>query len=97
MDVKFIKEMGRLVTQRITPDITFLFDLSVKEGLSRRGKIRDRIEHRSLIYHNRVRQGYLKIARAEPRRIKIIKADRDREVIQKDVCAHLKRLLKISL
>jgi len=97
VDVKFIKEMGRLVTQRITPDITFLFDLSVKEGLSRRGKIRDRIEHRSLIYHNRVRQGYLKIARAEPRRIKIIKADRDREVIQKDVCAHLKRLLKISL
>ncbi len=82
IDIEFIKNVGRMATKNIKPDLTLLFNITVEKGLSRRGKIKDRIERRSLLYHNRVRDGYLKIARQEPQRIKIINADDDKMNIQ---------------
>lgn len=95
VNLKFIKDMGKLVTKGITPNLTFIFDIGVKHGLSRTGKIKDRIERRSLDYHNRVRKGYLALARQEPKRIKLIKADGSKEAIQKVIRGFVDRLLKI--
>ncbi|OGX34276.1 MAG: dTMP kinase [Omnitrophica WOR_2 bacterium RIFCSPHIGHO2_01_FULL_48_9] len=81
VDIDFIKKLGRFATQGVQPDLTLLFDIETKKGLSRKGKIKDRIELRPLAYHNRVRQGYLELAKAEPRRIKVIKVDRSKEEI----------------
>ncbi len=91
----FIKTVGRFATQNISPDLTLIFDISIKEGLARRGKIRDRIERRALTYHNRVRNGYLDLARKEPARIKVIDGSVSKEVIQKIVKNHVNHLLKI--
>lgn len=71
LDVKMIKQIGRLVTFGIQPDLTILLDLDAQEGL-RRAKRRDRIEKKPLEFHRRVRKGYLKLARENPRRIKIV-------------------------
>jgi len=93
VSVKAIKKIGRFATLGLKPHLTFVFDIKTKEGLSRTGRIKDRIERRSLDYHNRVRRGYLNMARLEPRRIKIIKVDGTKKEIRQIVQNHLKRSL----
>ncbi|HOD11779.1 MAG TPA: dTMP kinase [Candidatus Omnitrophota bacterium] len=92
-DIRFIRSIGSYVTQDILPDITFLLDLPTHKGLSRIQKPRDRIEQRSLQYHNRVRQGYLKIARQEPKRIKVIAGHQSREAIRRIIENDIRKLL----
>jgi len=92
----FIKQLGRFVTEGIQPDKTFLFDIEVKKGLSRKGQGKDRIELRSVAYHERVRRGYLKLARQEPNRIEVIKVNQSKEKIFQMVRRSIDRLLYIS-
>ena len=72
-----------------------IFDLEVKDGLSRIKRAKDRIELRSLQYHNRVRNGYIQLAKQEPKRIKLIKVNSGKEEIHEMVKSHINRLLKI--
>lgn len=85
MDIRMIKNIGNFITQRIKPDLTILLDLPVKKGLKYRKLIRDRIERRSLNYHRRVRNGYLKLAQLEPKRIKIVKVDKNKNKTQSKI------------
>lgn len=94
IDIGFIKDIGGFVTAGIKPDMTFVFDIAVKHGLLRTGRKKDRIERRSLNYHNRVRRGYLTIARQEPRRIKLVKAIGSRAQIQKIIRKSVEKLLR---
>ncbi|UCB57117.1 MAG: dTMP kinase [Candidatus Omnitrophota bacterium] len=71
IDIKLIKQIGKFVTGGICPDLTILLDIEAGKGLKRSGR-RDRIEKKSLEFHRRVRKGYLKLARENPHRIKII-------------------------
>ncbi|MFH1854448.1 MAG: dTMP kinase [Candidatus Omnitrophota bacterium] len=93
LDVKIIKNIGRLVTKGISPDLTILFDIDAKKGLARAGKDKDRIEKKPLIYHEKVRRGYLSIARKEPRRVKIISALGDITETQGEIRNIVSRLL----
>ena len=77
IDIKIIKNIGSLVTKGISPEVTFLLDIGAKEGLLRSKKFKDRMERKSLLYHKKVRKGYLTIARKEPRRVKIVLAKGD--------------------
>lgn len=85
MDKCLIQQIGDFVTGGIKPDLTFLMDLPVKAGLSHRSGLKDRIEKRSLSYHDRVREGYLSLAKEEPQRIKIIKVEIDKALTQENI------------
>ena len=85
IDIKTIKYMGDFLTGDIKPNLTILLDLPTRNGLRARGRIKDRIEKRSLAYHFRVRRGYLKIASFESKRIKIVKVAKDKSVTQKKI------------
>lgn len=74
LDKEMIGVMGKFATGGILPDLTFLLDISAAEGLRRAGGAKDRIQGRSLTYHRRVRNGYLRLAKLFPKRIKVIKA-----------------------
>ena len=93
VDINFIKQVGRVATQGIQPDLTFLFDIEPEKGLSRTGRQKDRIEKRPLSYHQKVRQGYLALAKEEPSRVKVILVDKDKdaifEIVRKSVDALL--------
>ena len=95
IDIRLIREMGNFTTQGIKPDLTILMDLPVKAGLEHRRYSRDRIERRALVYHSRVRKGYLKLARLEPKRIQAIKVDRDKHKTQENIRNLVDRLLEI--
>jgi dTMP kinase len=70
------------------PDLTLLFDLDPAEGLRRIGGRRlDHFEREALAFHRRVRQGYLEICRAEPKRVRLIRAARPPAVVAAEVRA----------
>lgn len=95
MDLKVINSIGKLVCQGKTPDLTIILDIASEKGLRRAGKVRDRIERRSLSYHRKVRRGYLRLAKRYPKRIKVIKVENNsinhnqktiRELTEKALC-----------
>jgi len=94
IDIKIIKDIGRLVTEGISPEVTFFLDLDVKKGLLRSGRNKDRMERKPILYHKKVRKGYLAIAKREPRRVKVIssigKIDKVQSLIRKEVLCRLK-------
>jgi dTMP kinase len=95
VDIDIIKDMGKLVTDGVRPDITFLMDIDSEKGLFRSGKIkdRDRMENKSLEYHKKVREGYLSIAREEPDRVKVISAVGDISETQEKIRKMAEKML----
>ncbi len=80
LDGAWIEQLARVVQGDLQPDCTLLLDLPVSIGLSRArgrsGHAADRFEAEREEFFERVRQGYLHIARAEPGRVRIIDASR---------------------
>lgn len=93
VDIKTIKCVGDFVTCGIKPDLTIFLDLPPASGLKKCGRIKDRIEKRPLNYHLRVREGYLKLAKQEPQRIKVIKLDDDKSVTQQKIRKLLRNVI----
>lgn len=95
-DLKLIEQMHDIVIRDTKPDLTIILDLPVDVGLNRAWqRIRtqttslreDRFEKEVMAFHEKVRQGYLTLARLEPERIRVIDASRDRETVHKDIVA----------
>lgn len=76
IDVDRIATLEQWVQGELRPDLTLLMDLPVEIGLDRAGKRSspDRIESQALEFFERVREGYLKLAAAAPRRYRIVDA-----------------------
>ncbi|MCD5401163.1 dTMP kinase [candidate division NPL-UPA2 bacterium] len=78
LDRGLVNELNRLVIQGLKPDLTILLDIEIPQGMKRaRGKSGkgDRIEQEKTEFHQRVREGYLKLVKEEPERIKRIKVE----------------------
>lgn len=74
IDLKQLKEQNDLATSNFRPNLTLVFDIDVETSQSRVGKEKDRLEAEGKDFHERVRQGYLEIAKQEPERVKVIDA-----------------------
>lgn len=75
LDRAMLRDMNRLATGGLEPDLTLLFDVPVSTGLSRRRKFaleQNRLDRETQDFHEKVRRGFLKLAAREPGRIKII-------------------------
>lgn len=72
IDIKKVESLNFIATEGILPDLTFLLDVPCELGLRRLGRTPDRIETETIEFHERVRGGYLEIARSEPERIKVV-------------------------
>ncbi len=94
IDIGLIKDIGSFSTQGIKPDLTIFLDLAVRDGLRHRQANLDRIEKRSLRYHMRVRRGYLKLARLEPGRIKVVRVQDSKNSTQGKIRRLILELLK---
>jgi len=86
IDRDLIRDLNVRATGGVLPDLTLLFDIAPVEGLRRiRGRRLDRFEREALVFHRRVRRGYLEIQRAEPKRVRLIRAARPRDQVATDV------------
>lgn len=90
-----IAGLDQWVLKKLKPDLTILLDAPVAVGLARmnnRGKP-DRFEREQAAFFQRVRNAYLRRAKREPRRIRVVSADGGLQQVQ----AEIKRLLDAQL
>jgi dTMP kinase len=95
LDLKAVNTANKTGTGGIAPDLTVLLDIPVEEGLKRKqDKKSDRFEIENVSFHRRVREGYLKLAKAEPKRWLVIDATKGKEEIAGIIWQKVSQLLK---
>lgn len=95
LDMHALRDMQKLATGGLMPDLTILLDLPVEAGIAR--KIADadmnRLDRESLEFHERVADTFRELARENPSRWLVIDATQDVEMVHtaiwKHVAAHL--------
>jgi dTMP kinase len=79
LDLQWLRAANEVATGGLTPDLTVVLDLPVSVGLARRqadhGQ-QNRLDHEAERFHRKVRRGFLALAAEEPRRMKIVNANR---------------------
>lgn len=83
-----LKQIQQLATQGLAPDLRFLLDLPVPLGLSRRfaeSAVVNRLDRADRSFHERVREEYLRLARADPAMWAVVDASNPPEVVAQRV------------
>lgn len=93
LDLSRVRMLNDLAVNGRYPDLTFVFDIDVETSMSRVGETKDRMESAGIEFFNRVRNGYLEIAKAEPERVKVVDSSRTIEEIHQDVVKIFEKLL----
>jgi len=75
LDLTMLQQLNRICTDEVLPGLTLLLDIDPNETRRRRAPdAKDRLEKEGVVFQQRVRHGYLELARKQPERIKIIDA-----------------------
>lgn len=94
LNLKMVKAVNKAATQELTPNLTVLLDIPVEEGFARkRTEKQDRFEQETLAFHQRVREGYLKMAADEPERWLVVDASQPKEEIANIIWQRVSQLL----
>lgn len=94
LDLATIREINRMATQGLKPDLTILLNVPPEVGLARKGKgSPDRFEQENLAFHRRVNKGFLKLAKAEPDRWLVLDAIQPRNKISDLIWQKVSQLL----
>jgi dTMP kinase len=74
LDPRTIAQLNRFATAGLQPDLSIILDVPVSVGLARKRRVGhlDRLDRESETFHQAVRSGYLRIAKVEPRRVKVV-------------------------
>jgi len=95
IDAQAIAAINAFATDACRPDLTMVIDLDPRTGLERaRGReLFDRMESQSLEFYERVRQGYLDLAKREPKRVKVVDGAQDVEAVGRQIWDLVKHVL----
>ena len=92
LDMQVIENLYQMVAGKFQPDLTFIFDIDPETGLKRSLKrlkdsaiTEDRYERMGLPFHQRLRNGFLEIAKKFPARCVVIDAAQDVQAIHQQV------------
>ena len=89
-DPRLIAAMETFILEETRPDLTLIFDMPVEVGLERahaRAGSEMRFESKGLAFHQRLREGFLAVAKAEPRRCAVIDAQGSLDEVEAAVWA----------
>jgi dTMP kinase len=85
--------LNQWATGGLRPDLTILLDLPPMAGLVRRAPSADRLEAEPAEFHQRVREGFLAQARAEPHRYLVLDATRPPEELSREIQDRIRDML----
>jgi dTMP kinase len=92
-----LRQLAAYATGGLTPDLTIYLDIDVREGLRRKqtgaAEEWNRMEEKTLAYHQAVRQGYLALAAAEPQRWLVVDAGQAVEAVHTVILERVQPLL----
>jgi dTMP kinase len=88
LGAEFIRNLWQIAIDGFKPDLTLIFDLPVEVGLERAGArfanisaAEDRFERMGTEFHQRLRNGFIEIARKNPERCEIVDANGDIDLV----------------
>jgi dTMP kinase len=90
LDRTMLRDLSARILDEVAPDITLILDIPVDAGLARaatRDGGEDRYERMDTAFHERLRQGFLEIARREPDRCVVIDASADTAAVRAAIAA----------
>ncbi len=94
LDLELVEAINNAATQGLKPDLVVLLDIPVAEGLARkRVKKQDRFEQEDIAFHQRVREGYLRLAANDPQRWLMVDASQSKAKIREIIWQRASRLL----
>jgi dTMP kinase len=94
LGVDVVRAVNTVATQGLRPDLTLLLDIDPEVGLARaretdgkegRRGFGDRLEQEGVAFQQRVREGFLSLAREEPHRVRVVDASRDVHDVHGDI------------
>ncbi len=100
LSVDDVKSIHHFTINDVIPELTLLLDLEVETGFERiaerflaLGESADRFEQEERSFHERVRQGYLKLAQEEPDRFRIVDASQEPDAVSVDIWKTIEPLI----
>jgi len=98
IDLETVATINAIAVDACLPDLTLIIDLDPRIGLERvRGReLFDRMENQSFQFYDRVRQGYLDLAKREPHRVKVIDGSQSIETVGKQIWELVQNVLQRS-
>jgi len=102
LDITMITTLDRIVCAGLKPEATLLLDIDAETGVGRaRGRNSSkglhheaRFENEAIAFHERVRRGYLALAKQETRRFRVVDASGTPEEVQRELRRIVDALLK---
>jgi dTMP kinase len=102
LDFDTLRAITEFATQSLKPNLTVYLDLDVEQGLQRKVVAStagegewNRMDQLELAFHQRVRHGYLEMARAEPERWLVVDAAASVEKIRRVICTRLAEIIRL--
>jgi len=91
----FLYEAQQFVTNGLQPHLTFFLDLPIRDGLARRQQSnkQDRLDQESLSFHQRVRRGFLALAKQHPKRIQKVDARQSPQTLASHITSVTEQLI----
>ena len=103
LSVQLLLQLHQILFDNLKPDVTLLLDLAPQQGLKRswqqlnsgqRVGQESRFENEAVAFHQKVRTGYLELARLEPQRFRIIDAARSPDQVYAEISKTLSPFIK---
>lgn len=103
LSVELLLKLHRILFDNLKPDVTLLLDLAPQQGLQRawqqlnsgqRAGRESRFENEALVFHEKVRAGYLELAKREPQRYRIIDAGQSADHVFGEISKALAPFIK---
>ena len=85
LDLEQIHNLNKIATSGLKPDLTIVLDVDVETSQKRVGSEKDRMESAGVEFFERVRQGFLEIAKQEPERVKVVDSTQSIQEIHKEI------------
>jgi dTMP kinase len=103
LNIELIRKLHQILFDDLKPDITLLLDLAPQVGLQRawqqlnngqRSGLESRFEAETVTFHEKVRAGYLELARLEPNRFQIVDAAQSQDQVFTAISTIISSILK---
>ena len=95
LDLAMVKAVNNAAIQGLRPDLTVLLDIPAEAGLARKkDKRQDRFEREDIAFHQRVREGYLKLAANEPQRWLVVDASQSKAKVEQIIWQRVSQLIE---
>jgi dTMP kinase len=99
LDMKSVNALNAIASEGLKPHLTILLDVPVQRGLTlakKKKKRHDRLERAGLAFHERVRAGFLQLAKKEPKRFRVVPQQHDIRETQRRIRETVDRYLRKS-